>query len=184
MTEAVKELVDNTEEQINNMTPDKKMMITTIIISIILFFILTYIHYSITYTKIKGEILIDDNKEAKEKLEIGTDRIENSENNEFTYSCWFYIETFDYKKTQTKTLFYKGDKNTKQYFPGVFIMPYTNNMKIILSESMKIVKDVSKSNNSEITIKNIPIRKWNHLLISMSGNTLSTYFNGYLEADL
>ena len=163
---------------------DTQMKITTLIITLALFFILTYIHYYISYTGIKGEVLVDDNRDSKEKLTISNDRIERSENNSFTYSCWFYIESFDYKKTQTKTIFYKGDRSTREYFPGVFLMPYTNNLKVIISEQQDVVKNVKRNKNSEVIIKSVPIKKWNHLLITMNRNTLGVYFNGYNEGDI
>ena len=78
-----------------------KMLMNTIIISVALFFILTYIHYKITYVGQRGEVLIDGNKDGKDKLEISNERIQNSESNGFTYSVWFYIESYDYKKTQS-----------------------------------------------------------------------------------
>ena len=161
-----------------------KMLMNTIIISVALFFILTYIHYKITYVGQRGEVLIDGNKDGKDKLEISNERIQNSESNGFTYSVWFYIESYDYKKTQSKSLFYKGDRANKQYFPAVSFEPYTNNIKIALSQSENITKGVTRVKTPSINIKGIPIKKWNHLVITMSGNTLNTYLNGYLEADL
>lgn len=161
-----------------------KMLLNTIIITTVLFFILTYIHYKITYIGEKSEILIDGNKDGKEKLEISNERIQNSESNSFTYSLWFYIESYDYKKTQTKSLFYKGDRGTKQYFPLVNFQPYTNNIKIALSQTENVTRGVTRTKTPSIQIKGVPIKKWNHLVITMNGNTLNTYLNGYLEADL
>lgn len=174
------------EENVNtNSFYDKNpMLYNTIIITVILFFVLTFIHYSISYPKIKGEVLVDKNRDAKEKFNVSDSRIEKSENNEFTYSCWFFIETFDYKKTQTKTIFYKGDAESKEYFPGVFLMPYTNNIKIVLSQEQDITKGVKRGKNSSISIKSVPIKKWNNLIITMSKSTMSVYLNGYLEDDM
>lgn len=173
----------NTGENTKGLFQNKKL-VTTIIISLALFFILTFIHYKITYLGIKNEVLINDNKDGKEKLEISQEKIQSSESNDFTYSLWFYIESYDYKKTQTKHLFYKGDRETKQYFPYAGFEPYTNNIKIALSQTENVTKGVTRTKTPSVIIKGVPIKKWNHLIITMSGNTLNTYLNGYLEADL
>ena len=96
--------MENFNKTLSNMKDlvgnNNSKLITTVILTIVLFFIITFIHYTITYTKIKGDILLKDNHDGKKKKVV---KINGSETNtDFTYSFWFYIESFDYRKTHSK----------------------------------------------------------------------------------
>jgi len=114
---------------------------------------------------------------------LGTPMVYNSEDQkngiEMTYSMYLLIksETFDGSKMadgQTPTLkhvFHKGFKNDFPVMaPGVFVESVNNTLRVYMNSA--------SSWNNYISIPNIPVGKWFHLVILVKGKYMDVYING------
>ena len=88
----------------------------------------------------------------------------------FTYSVWFNINDWNDNYGKRKPLFQKvktgGGNTIYTYFAE--------------NQNDLIIDVLHSGDPTKCTIKNIPIQKWVHLLISVYGKSLDTYINGKL----
>jgi len=102
---------------------------------------------------------------------------------EFTWSCWMWIDDLEYKAGQYKHVFHKGNDTIQQSgptagvsfpnnAPGLYIAPNTNELVVI----MNTFNDITE----EVTIKDIPIKKWICVMIRCTGRNLDVFINGVL----
>ena len=112
---------------------------------------------------------------------LGTPMVYNSENEkdgiEMTYSMFLLLksETFDGTKIgdgpTLKHVFHKGFKNAFPIMaPGVFVESVNNTLRIYMNSAT--------SWNNYISIPNIPVGKWFHMIILVKGKYLDVYING------
>lgn len=108
---------------------------------------------------------------------------------EFTWSCWIYINDLTTNADKYKCVFYKGNDfvtsssgdanyglNFPNNAPGVYITPNTNNLVVF----MNTFNDI----NTQVTINNIPIRKWFNVIIRCQNTLLDVYINGSIAKSL
>jgi len=129
--------------------------------------------------------ILEGNKNAKNSQIITQDpknensitlyRSDNKEGGaQFSYSFWFVIENMQYMFGQWKHVFHKGNKTSNpNRAPGVFIHPDKNALRIYMNTFNKMYEYVD--------IDNIPIKRWVHCVIVLSGEYLDIYINGYLR---
>lgn len=99
---------------------------------------------------------------------------------EYSYSCWFYVQDWYYRFQDFKCIYAKGVVSDKKinleegnYNPGVYLFPETNNL---------LVSIATYFNPSErVTVTNIPLQKWVHLVVCLNNRTVDIYVNGKLE---
>jgi hypothetical protein len=95
---------------------------------------------------------------------------------EFTYSFYLMInaDTFDQTSSAKPTLkhvFHKGFKNSFPVMaPGVFVESGTNNLRIYMNSATTW--------NNYVTVQNVPVGKWFHMIIMAKGQYLDVYING------
>lgn len=95
---------------------------------------------------------------------------------ECTYSFYLMInaDTFDQTSDATpklKHVFHKGFKNSFPVMaPGVFVESGSNNLRIYMNSAT--------SWNNYVTVKNVPVGKWFHMLIMIKGQYMDVYING------
>ena len=90
---------------------------------------------------------------------------------EFTYNIWFVINKAN-TGGEWSHLFHKGSPNGYPLrAPGAWIKG--NTLKI----SMNTVEQIDNS----VDIKNIPVKKWCMLTITLRGHILEIFLNGYLK---
>jgi hypothetical protein len=144
-------------------------IIFIIVILFLLYLVIDYMTKSPTLTSTKN---------AKTQITIGSDRLGgSSHSNNLTYSLWFYISDWNYRYGETKYLMVRSNKD-KDLIPAVSLDPLENNLKIIMSTYPS--SDSTASRLHECVIKNIPLQKWNHLLMSLYGRSLDVYIDGKL----
>ena len=103
---------------------------------------------------------------------------------EFTWSVWLYINdlgtvTPDNSSAPTYShIFHKGSRDyannisTITNGPGVYLSSNTN-------PTIRIIMDtVDSSSRADITVDNIPLRKWFNLIIRMQNTSMDIYING------
>jgi hypothetical protein len=116
----------------------------------------------------------------KDSITIG--RSQNEEDGiEFTWSVWVYINSNTPITSTYRHIFHKGDdpshiaQDGKVYpnnAPGLYIMPNTNALAVIMNTYNEI--------NQEVTIPDIPFNKWVNVVIRCENTTLDIYINGII----
>ena len=115
----------------------------------------------------------------------------NEENGiEFTYQFWLLVDNWTVRQGQNKHVFHKGndivhdDNNDFKYpllnAPGVYLDKNENKLNII----MNTFEDPGRGGGTDVEkpleLPNIPIGKWIAVTITLDGQILKVYKNGYL----
>ena len=114
-----------------------------------------------------------------QKIESGD--LDNSNNSNFTYSIWFYIDDWNYRYGEEKVVFgrmIQGNSTTMIPCPTVVLGANQNDITVslaVLGENRTVSQPIDS-----FTVANIPIQKWVHFLISAYGRTLDIYIDGKL----
>ena len=110
---------------------------------------------------------------------------------EFSYSMFVFVmpETFDtnietadsdcsVRKSQGNKLRHVFSKGSKALFPllspGIFMESDTNTMRVYMNSSTTW--------NNYVSVPNIPVSKWFHLVVMMKGKFMDVYINGNVAA--
>ena len=101
---------------------------------------------------------------------------------EFTWSVWVFID--DTPSSKYRHVFSKGNANivpdTGLNFPnnapGLYIMPNTNALKVI----MNTFNDI----NEEVVINDIPLNKWVSVIVRCKNTNLDVYINGTITKSM
>jgi hypothetical protein len=96
---------------------------------------------------------------------------------EGTYSFYLMIDanTFDAPSSTSdmtlKHVMHKGFKNAfPSMAPGIFVESKSNNIRIYMNSLT--------SWNNHVTVKNVPVGKWFHMVIMIKGQYMDVYING------
>jgi len=122
----------------------------------------------------------------------------NSPNTNFAYSCWFYVNDWNYRYGEPKILFGRmGGSSVKQAEdvssganvsvagvegvnpgPAVIFDKISNNLTIYLACSGG--PQATPMQLHKCTVANVPIQRWVNVAISVYGRSLDVYINGKL----
>ena len=105
---------------------------------------------------------------------------------EFTWTSFVYIDNLQYNDGKYRCIFYKGDSsgnpsdtsedgnglNFPNNAPGLYISPNSNEL-IVRMNTFDVIND-------QVSIPNIPIKKWMHIAIRVTGEKLDVFVNGLL----
>lgn len=111
---------------------------------------------------------------------------------EFTYSVWLFVDGLKGNGTSSNKynpIFNKGDIDYKDNnglsrsaAPGLYISESTNNLKVRMNVFHKAPLDTTGITSSEIyddiTITDIPLKKWFNVMIRCEGNMVDVFING------
>jgi hypothetical protein len=132
--------------------------------------------------------LIDDTRDARRRMVIiqdpnkqGSINLLRSSNEqggiEFSYSCWLFIDDYNYKLGQWKHVFHKGNETSWPLrAPGVWLHPNKNAIRVNMNSYNKIAE--------YLDVDNIPINKWFCVIIVIKGQTMDCFINGNLSKSL
>lgn len=97
--------------------------------------------------------------------------------NDFTYSFWFYVNSWSYNYGKQKIIFERSaGTTTKSPMPKVAFGPASNDLEITLSTS----DNDGNATPHPCNIKNVPIQKWTHVVITLMDKTIDVYLDGKL----
>ena len=136
---------------------------TTIIMLVVIFVLIYMIYY---YYLSSPSMLLSNVASARQMTTYSSDKLDNKNSQNFSYSVWFNINDWNSDYGKQKPLFKRGT------CPQVYFAENTNDLMINVSHV--------SGGNSECSVKNVPIQKWVHLLISVYGKSMDTYINGKL----
>ena len=105
----------------------------------------------------------------------------SSTSSNYTYSIWFYVQDWNYKYGQTKTLLQRIDNKGKPC-PKISLGSHQNDL--IVSVETYPNTDVAGASTAtqtfNCTVKNVPIQSWVNALVSVNNRTLDVYLDGKL----
>ena len=94
---------------------------------------------------------------------------------EFSYVFWMHIDNWSYHFGKWKHIIHKGNDNSwPSRAPGVWLHPKENKLRVYMNTFSSIAK-------SYVDIDNIPINKWFHVGITLSGRYMDVYINSNLK---
>ena len=150
------------------------MSLVTTIIGVIITLALLYIIISYYLMQTSKLTSLKDATKPQEILASDIPRNGNSSN--YTYSMWFYVEDWNNRFGQTKTLLSRTSDGA--HIPRIVLDDVMNNIKVSIgcySDS-----NVDGFINHECVVRNFPLQRWVNLTISVYGRTLDVYMDGKL----
>ena len=100
----------------------------------------------------------------------------NSSN--FAYSIWFYIDNWNDRFGNTKTLFSRG--TDAQPCPSVEFTPIQNNLNVNVTHYGGSDGTGASKTKFTCSVENIPIQRWVNLIVSVYGRSVDVYIDGKL----
>ena len=107
------------------------------------------------------------NKSSNYKLDVKDINI-----GRFTISLWMYIEEWNYNIGEKKVIL--TTNNNKNLL-------YLDKYKNDLIYQLNIYEANSNTTEREIRLKNIPLQKWNNVILIVKDRTVEMYLNGTLK---
>lgn len=108
----------------------------------------------------------------------------------YTYSTWIYVEDWNYKFGEKKTILGRLDSN-KSPSPSIELGAMDNDLTISIScypkngsgdlnTSSAVSNDNIKPIIHKCKVQNIPLQRWVNIIASLYGRTLDVYIDGKL----
>ena len=176
----------------------KSIIILLIVATVIWGIVFLYKKYS---KKNATKNLLNYTVPSNKPFVIKNNKIPKSEyGNEYTMSYWFYVNDWEFKNKQPKSLLYRGDKGAIATNPGFWFFPEDNRLKIafqlqsfqptmeqlnLLSECPTSMNPIDNPNflsdhKGTCNVNDIPLQRWNHICISIWNQSVDVYLNGKL----
>jgi len=136
--------------------------------------------------------------------DIQHSRLYGSGSTDYTYSFWIYINDYNKNYGEKKMILERTYQQTGQdvYFPQIYLGENQNDIHFKISKSnttgtvsVPSEEECGKKNmdydstatpakcvirHHEIVVHNIPLQKWNHVIMTKSGSTIDIYIDGKL----
>lgn len=113
---------------------------------------------------------------------ISSDSFPNNNSSNFMMSIWFFIDDYNQNIDQYKFISsYVGTKNSNSYNSSLdlFLAPRNNKLGIGINTGGG-TGSTSSYNYNTYYVDNIPLQKWNCLIISVNDRTMDVYLDGKL----
>jgi len=153
-----------------------------IIFVVIVGLVIIVLKYMMSDTSTLSTLTSAKSMQQIEASDLATD---NGTSSQFTYSIWFYVDDWNYRYGEPKTILGRMTTGTtNQPCPSITFAPVLNN--IIISLAVYPSTEIPSSDVpatfkiDRCIVENIPIQKWTNLLISVYNRTLDVYLNGKL----
>lgn len=97
--------------------------------------------------------------------------------NDFTYSFWFYVNSWSYQYGKKKIILarYANDGGSEVPMPRISFAPAANDLEVEVS-----YKSGETTTTHPCNINNVPIQKWTHVVVTLMDKTLDVYLDGKL----
>ena len=96
--------------------------------------------------------------------------------NDFAYSVWIYVTSWQYRSGEKKVILSRGD-DTDDSKIELVLDDYLNNVNINLGT---FKGGSSGSSQASCSIKNIPLQKWVNIIFTLNNRALDLYLDGKL----
>lgn len=147
------------------------MSLASILIAILSFIVILII-FRYLISSVNTKIIHDGNQPKTYKKED----LPNSTSNNCAYSLWFFINDFSVDYGFDKGIMYHSSDGTDKGGVTVTLGATSNDLDVVVRTTNINISNPSKT----CTIRNIPIQKWIHLVVSIHGRVIDLYLNGKL----
>jgi hypothetical protein len=160
---------------------EAKSIILFVIIIVLLIIVISYVSQDLnTLTDIMSA-------QTMQKIEAQDLPAYSSSGNttNFTYSIWFFIDDWNYRYGEPKSIFGRMSTGTGERHPcpSVALGPILNNIIVSLAVYPGLDEMPEDGSNFVVHtcgISNVPIQKWCNFFLSVYGRTLDLYLDGKL----
>tara|TARA_X000000368_G_scaffold315235_1_gene252754 strand:- start:2830 stop:3570 length:741 start_codon:yes stop_codon:yes gene_type:complete len=111
----------------------------------------------------------------------------NSNSVDFSFSIWIYINSWEYRYGETKTIYKRltmdttGDSGSATgVSPELALASTTNDLSITMGVFDPVGDKTSPTSLDSWVVHNIPIQKWCNIIISTNNKAVDTYIDGKL----
>ena len=147
-----------------------KNILLGVIVLLILYFVYIYVFKDSSSTNLYS------GGNAKNAKEIKASKLPgNPASVSYTYSIWIYVNSWQYRYGQTKTIFYRSataTPNPSTVLPELSLGGSKNDLGITIG--------LQGGQSEQWTINNIPLQKWVNVIVSLDSKILDIYINGKL----
>ena len=147
------------------------MSLASILIAILSFIVILII-FRYLISSVNTKIIHDGNQPKT----YSKDDLPNSTSNNCAYSLWFFINDFSVDYGNKKGIMYHSSDGTDTGGVTVTLGETVNDLDVVVRTTDNSISNPSKT----CTIRNIPIQKWIHLVVSIHGRVIDLYLNGKL----
>ena len=158
----------------------QKILLWAIVIVVI------YLVYTYVFLDTTSNVLYSGGN-ARNPVLIDSKKVPNSKNTvDFTYSVWIYIKDWQYRYGDEKIIFKRSRTvagGEKQDYVNVSLAPSTNrlNVKLGIGElGGSGASGETMTETSPISVDNIPIQRWCHVVVSTNNRAMDIYIDGKL----
>jgi len=151
---------------------DLKKILFGAVVVIILYIFFTTVFADKTKSSLTGT------HNAKISETIQSSKLKGSGSNDYTYSFWIYINDYNKNYGEKKMILERSEteNNKTTYFPRIYLGENQNDIHIEITYK----ENDNTYKEHEIVINSIPLQKWNHIIMTKSGNTIDIYIDGKL----
>lgn len=152
-----------------------KIAIIIIVVAVLIYIIIRF------FSKTSTSLTIMQSGTEKQVIKANT-LPNNSNTSNYTYSVWFYVQDWNYRFGEPKTLLIRHDQDG-QPSPSIVLGGAENNIKVSVScypQDQTSSTDSSSSIVRNCNVPNFPLQSWVNLIISLYGRTLDMYIDGKL----
>ena len=155
-------------------------IVVIVIILVLVYFLLRYI-FSDPYT-------LQTIQNGKTTTTIAASSLATTgsaaDNTNFAYSIWFYINDWNYRYGEVKTIFTRTDGANAHPCPVVQLDAVENNLMVTLAcfPGTPAIEGSTAATSVDhtCTVGNIPIQRWVNLVVSVYGRSMDVYIDGKL----
>ena len=145
----------------------------------ILVFVILYLVYYYVFSDWTSTSLYSGGN-AKNAKKIDAKKLPgNPASVDFTFSVWIYINSWQYRYGNVKTIYRRVDPTTKQVSPELSLAASTNDLSI----SVTTFPDSGSSSIGNVdtwNVHNIPIQRWVNIIMVTNNRAVDTYVDGKL----
>jgi len=161
--------------------------------------VILYIFYTTVFSDKSKSSLVKMHSALENEETIQHTSLYGSGSTDYTYSFWIYINDYNQNYGEKKMILERkspGGDQGEYYFPQIYLGENQNDIHFKISKSGGTVatptKDACSGKNMdfqnskcvirhhEIVVQNIPLQKWNHVIMTKSGSTIDIYIDGKL----
>ena len=152
----------------------KKILLIAIIVVVL------YLVYTQVFLDSTSNTLYSGGNAKNEKL-IPVSKIPGNKNSvDFTYSLWIYIKDWQYRYGDKKVIFTRQKTGGTDHYTEVSLAQSTNTLNVSMASGNGLCGGVPGGNCHAISVENIPIQRWVHIMVSTNNRAVDTYIDGKL----
>jgi len=161
--------------------------------------VILYIFYTTVFSDKSKSSLVKMHSALDYQDTIQHTSLYGSGSTDYTYSFWIYINDYNQNYGEKKMILERKYSQTDQgvyYFPQIYLGENQNDIHFKISKPGATVDSPTKDKCSEknmdfqtnkcvirhheVVVQNIPLQKWNHVIMTKAGSTIDIYIDGKL----